>query len=94
MIDTQVAPESGDGLEAVYVARDGTERRMPWAWLPQVAGELHDPVRAFPSYKGQRNYSGWYWSATQGRRIGFESWVERDHLIALDFDPAVTAIVS
>ena len=29
-----------------------------------------------------------------GRRVGFESWVERDHLVALDFDPAVTAVVS
>jgi len=51
-------------------------------------------VRSFPSYKGQRNYPGWYWSATMERRVGFESWVERGHLVALDFDPAVTAIVS
>ena len=51
-------------------------------------------MRSFPSYKGQRNYPGWYWSATMGRRVGFESWVERGHLVALDFDPAVTAIVS
>ncbi len=73
------------------MARDGTERRVPWAWLPQVAGELRDPVRAFPSYKGQRHYP---WSARQGRRIEFESWVECGHLIALDFDAAVTGIVA
>jgi hypothetical protein len=29
-----------------------------------------------------------------GRRVGFESWVERDHLVALDFDLAVTAVTS
>jgi hypothetical protein len=29
-----------------------------------------------------------------GRRVGFESWVERDHLVALDFDAAVVAIAS
>lgn len=29
-----------------------------------------------------------------GARIGFESWVERDHLVALDFDPTVVRIVS
>lgn len=29
-----------------------------------------------------------------GRRVGFESWVERDHLVALDFDPDVTAMAS
>ena len=51
-------------------------------------------MRSFPSYRGQRNYPGWYWSATMGRRVGFESWVERDHLVALDFDPAVTAVAS
>jgi hypothetical protein len=57
-------------------------------------GELGRPVRSFPSYRGQRNFPGWYWSATEGRRIGFESWVERDHLVALDFDPSVVGIVS
>ncbi|WP_228566612.1 TnsA-like heteromeric transposase endonuclease subunit [Nocardia sp. SYP-A9097] len=29
-----------------------------------------------------------------GRRVGFESWVERDHLVALDFDPDVIGVVS
>jgi hypothetical protein len=29
-----------------------------------------------------------------GRLVGFESWVERGHLVALDFAPEVTAIVS
>jgi hypothetical protein len=27
-----------------------------------------------------------------GRLVGFESWVERDHLVALDFDPSVVAV--
>jgi hypothetical protein len=83
-----------EGFEAVYVAADGAERRVPWGWLPDVLDELGRPVRSFPSYKGQRNYPGWYWSATMGRRVGFESWVERDHLVALDIDPAVVGIFS
>src|SRR5260370_7147086 len=29
-----------------------------------------------------------------GRRVGFESWVERDHRVAFDSDPAVTAVAS
>nr|WP_254900525.1 TnsA-like heteromeric transposase endonuclease subunit [Rhodococcus sp. 1168] len=62
--------------------------------LPEVVGELGRPVRSFPSYRGQRNFPGWYWSATMGCRIGFESWVERDHLVALDFDVSVVTIVS
>lgn len=82
------------GFEAVYVAGDGVERRVPWSRLPEMVSELARPVRSFPSYRGQRNFPGWYWSATVGRRIGFESWVERDHLVALDFDPWVVGIVS
>src|SRR6185437_10216224 len=37
---------------------------------------------------------GCWWSATDGRHVGFESWLERDHVMALDFDPAVGAIAS
>ncbi|MET7770491.1 TnsA-like heteromeric transposase endonuclease subunit [Nocardia sp. NPDC005366] len=72
----------------------GVERRVCWRSLPEVVGEIAGPVRSFPSYRGQRNFPGWYWSATLGRRVGFESWVERDHLVALDFDPAVVGVVS
>jgi hypothetical protein len=82
------------GFQAAYVTADGLERRVGLGELAGVRLEDGRPVRSFPSYRGQRNYPGWYWSATMGRRVGFESWVERDHLVALDFDPAVTAVVS
>lgn len=36
--------------EAVFVAEDGVERRVPWEFLPEVVGELGRPVRSFPSY--------------------------------------------
>jgi hypothetical protein len=81
-------------FEVVYAGEDGAEQRLPWQEMPQVVDGLSRPVRSFPSYRGQRNFPGWYWSATLGHRIGFESWVERDHLIALDFDPSVVAMVS
>ena len=87
-------PAADGGFGVVYVAADGTERRVSLAALAAVRLEDGRPVRSFPSYRGQRNYPGWYWSATMGRRVGFESWVERDHLVALDFDPAVTAVAS
>jgi hypothetical protein len=66
---------------------------VPWRGLPQVVDEIGGPVRSFRSFRGQRN-RGWYWSATLGRRIGFESWVARDHLVTLDFDPDVVDVVS
>jgi hypothetical protein len=82
------------GFEVTYAEPDGQEVRTGLDGLCRADLEACLPVRSFPSYKGQRNYPGWYWSATMGRRVGFESWVERGHLVALDFDPEVTGIVS
>lgn len=48
----------------------------------------------FPSYKGQRHHSGLWWTSTTATLVGYESWVERDTLISLDFDPAVAGIAS
>jgi hypothetical protein len=75
-VDTSVAAADGD-FEAVYAAEEGAERRVSLAALAGVRLENGRPVRSFPLYRGQRNYPGWYWSATMGRRVGFESWVER-----------------
>ncbi|MFI1916789.1 TnsA-like heteromeric transposase endonuclease subunit [Nocardia sp. NPDC020380] len=83
-----------DEFEAAFVSKSGLERRVRWLGLPAVVGEIDGPVRSFRSRRGQRNFPGWYWSATTGRRVGFESWVERDHLVALDFDPEVVDVVS
>lgn len=52
------------------------------------------PVRALPSYKGQRNFTGLLWCATNSRLVGYESWLERDHLMCLDFAPDVVGIAS
>lgn len=45
--------------------------------------------RSFPSFKGQKNFPGLWWSATTGEHVGYESWVERDVAMLLDFDPEV-----
>lgn len=49
---------------------------------------------SFPSFKGQRNFPGWWWSATGGCHVGHESWLERDHAMLLDFDPDVVGFAS
>lgn len=84
----------GDGFEVGFITDDGIEHRsvLTDAWA--VPFERCRPVRRFPSYKGQRHYSGRWWSATMGCHVGFESWLERDHLMLLDFDPAVVAVAS
>lgn len=65
---------------------------MAEAW--GLALETSQPARRFTSYMGQRNLPGHWWSATDGQHVGYESWLERDHLMLLDFDPAVVAIAS
>jgi hypothetical protein len=82
------------GFEVEYAEPGGREVRAGLGRLLRVDLGSCLPARSFPSYKGQRNYPGWFWSATMGRLVGFESWVERGHLVALDFAPEVTAIVS
>lgn len=52
------------------------------------------PVREFRWAKGGRGFAGWYWSATTHDHVGYESWLERDRLILLDFDPQVVGIAS
>ncbi|MFT4163940.1 MAG: TnsA-like heteromeric transposase endonuclease subunit [Microlunatus sp.] len=52
------------------------------------------PVRSFPTYKGQQNYPGWLWTATNGSLVGYESLLERDRLWLADFDPMVRRIAS
>jgi hypothetical protein len=52
------------------------------------------PVRSFPSFKGQANFTGLYYAATMNAHVGFESWLERDVAMMLDFDSEVVAFSS
>jgi hypothetical protein len=87
-------PSADDGFEVSYVPGDGAEHRVPLAQAWAVPLEQGVPVRRFRSRKGQRHLSGLWWSATTGGHVGFESWLERDSLLHLDFDPSVVGISS
>jgi putative transposase len=52
------------------------------------------PVRGFRWNKGDRSFPGWYYAVTTGNHVGYESWLERDRLILLDFAPDVVGIAS
>lgn len=52
------------------------------------------PWRVFRSHRGQAHYSGWYWSATMGGHVVYESRLELARLLIADFDPAVVAIAA
>jgi hypothetical protein len=88
------APSSPmERFELVYAGERGEQRvRLTEALL--VPFESCAPVRGFPSYKGQRHYVGRWWTATTGTLVGYESWLERDRLVLLDFDPEVVDIAS
>lgn len=87
-------PPAGEGFEVAYVTEDGVARRRPLAEAWAVPFESCAPVRRFASRKGQRHLSGLWWSATSRLHVGFESWLERDHAMLLDFDATIVGIAS
>jgi hypothetical protein len=91
------APSPGAGFRVGFVGRDRAEQRLLLTDAAGYAFEHVAPVRSFPSFRGQRNTSqsrdlppadntGW-WCATNPRHVGFESLLERDHVVRLDFAP-------
>ncbi|MFF3515970.1 TnsA-like heteromeric transposase endonuclease subunit, partial [Streptomyces sp. NPDC002573] len=52
------------------------------------------PWRTFRWYKGQKYYSGTYWSATMRDHVIYESRLELSRLLFADFDPSVRGIVA
>jgi hypothetical protein len=87
-------PVGVGGFEIGYVTDDGLEHRVSLSQAWATPFESCSPIRRFTSHKGQRHLSGLWWSATTGGHFGFESWMERDHVMALDFDPTVVGIAS
>jgi hypothetical protein len=89
-----LALESGDrGVELEFAGEDG-RGRVRLAECGGVRFEDAVPARSFRWSRGQGHFPGWWWLATTGRHVGYESWLERDHLMLLDFDPAVAAVAS
>jgi hypothetical protein len=90
------APASVDqsGYRLDFVDEIGQRRQEALGACWNVAFETVQPVRAFRWSKVQRHWPGWWWSSTSGRHIGYESWLEREHAMLLDFDPDVTGFES
>jgi hypothetical protein len=80
-------------FEVAFADEDG-QQRLPLAEAWSMPFESCLPVRGFPSYKGQRHHVGRWWTATTGTLVGYESWLERDRLLLLDFDPDTVGIAS
>ncbi|MDG4750410.1 TnsA-like heteromeric transposase endonuclease subunit [Micromonospora sp. WMMD718] len=77
-----------------FVGEGGELRCEPLTRCAAVRFEDVAPARSFAMFKGQRNFPGRWWSSTVAAHVGYESWLERDHVMLLDFDPAVVGIAS
>jgi hypothetical protein len=92
----QAAGAGGSDLvfELCYLEAGGTERReLPASW-PGLRPEAFPQVRGFRWARGQGHLPGLWWSVTTGSHVGYESWLERDHVMLLDFAPEVIAIAA
>jgi hypothetical protein len=89
-----VPASAADGFEIGYTTEDGTHLRVPLADADAVRFADMQPSRRIRARKGQRHLPGRWWSATDGCHIGYESWLERDEVMWLDWDQAVTGIAS
>ncbi len=88
--------EPGAGLRFFleFTWADGTQHREPLAACVTERFENALPVRSFQWAKGASHFPGSWWSSTTGDHVGFESWLERDHVMVMDFDPAIVGIAS
>jgi hypothetical protein len=87
------SPKRG-GVEVEYVDPVRGLERKPLAACWTTRFERMCPVRGFASFRGQRNFPGWWWFSRTGELVGYESWAERDVLMAMDADPGVEAVAS
>lgn len=68
------------------------ETELAMARTADLAGG--QPWRLFRWHHGQAHYSGWYWSATMGKHVVYESRLELARLLLADFDPRVVSIAA
>ena len=94
MVQSAAVVDDELGFELCYLDEAGAEHReLPVSW-PGLRPEGFAPVREFRWARGQGHLPGLWWSATTGVHVGHESWLERDHVMLLDFDPQVTMLVA
>lgn len=48
------------GFRVGFIGHDGIEQRLPIAAVAEYRFEDTAPVRSFPSFRGQRNNTGWW----------------------------------
>jgi hypothetical protein len=90
-------PEKGQSADATVSLRNrDTLSAVSTDWFLATADLLGDaaPWRTFRWYRGQKHYSGTYWSSTEGAHVVYESRLELARLLYADFDTAARHIVA
>jgi hypothetical protein len=77
-----------------FRTESGVAEDKPWTVVDSAVLSSTVPWRKFRWYKGQRHYSGVYWSATMRDHVVYESRLELSRLIFADFDQAVERILA
>ena len=75
-----------------YCDRLGVERAARWGEVAPDDLAAAMPVRVPPTYSGQRNYPGLFWSVRSRRHLVYESLLELAHLWLMDFRATTAAI--
>jgi hypothetical protein len=85
--------ELPDDIQLAYVDDRDHRRTVPIEGAAGLDFGLAKAFRKPPAYRGQRNFPGWWWSATTRSHVLYESWLERHHIIEADRDARVVAIL-
>ncbi|MEU9413340.1 TnsA-like heteromeric transposase endonuclease subunit [Streptomyces sp. NPDC048281] len=86
-----------DGPTAAVSARSRDGKcfeGLSWRTAPIDLLASTTPWRTFRWYRGQKHYSGAYWSATMRDHVIYESRLELARLLFADFDPSVHHITA
>jgi hypothetical protein len=80
----------------VAVRRGDDLSELSTNWALATADLLSEaaPWRTFRWYRGQKHYSGTYWSSTEAGHVIYESRLELTRLLYADFDGSVRRIVA
>jgi hypothetical protein len=101
-MDTKDHVRAGDDADGTRLREPSVSVRLPDGTVSErplrrvTAGQVvrAGPWRVTRSARGQAHYPGYYWSATSGGHVIYESRLELARLLLADFDPDVTAIAA
>ncbi|WP_206447722.1 hypothetical protein [Agrococcus sp. KRD186] len=82
---------SGKGLldtEVRYLTETGEDVTTTVGTMDLDRASRSEPIRRIRSHRGQRHYSGLYWSFRTRTHVAYESRLELERLLLADVDPA------